>query len=206
MQSAISGHWSQSIGTDLSGQHGMSAAISAISAAAIGAALPMAMPAFAGAGKRGEHEPCDQEDRQQPGKVERYFHPGHVLHRSGPRTRGNRLRDHQFGENSRHSGPRHLARARNPSGRIRRRPIDSGLALRAPRNDAHYMPVIRGASTHHGFLKRSREASYIWDACRGASPRRRETIMNYFKTAILLAGLTGLFMGVGYLIGGKAAP
>jgi heat shock protein HtpX len=26
--------------------------------------------------------------------------------------------------------------------------------------------------------------------------------MNYFKTAILLAGLTGLFMGVGYLIGG----
>ena len=26
--------------------------------------------------------------------------------------------------------------------------------------------------------------------------------MNYLKTAILLAGLTGLFMGVGYLIGG----
>ncbi len=26
--------------------------------------------------------------------------------------------------------------------------------------------------------------------------------MNYFRTAILLAGLTGLFMGVGYLIGG----
>src|SRR5437868_11958928 len=30
----------------------------------------------------------------------------------------------------------------------------------------------------------------------------RETMMSYFKTAILLAGLTGLFMGVGYLIGG----
>src|SRR3954462_5105843 len=30
----------------------------------------------------------------------------------------------------------------------------------------------------------------------------RETGMNYLKTAILLAGLTGLFMGVGYLIGG----
>jgi heat shock protein HtpX len=29
-----------------------------------------------------------------------------------------------------------------------------------------------------------------------------ETTMSYFKTAILLAGLTGLFMGVGYLIGG----
>ena len=26
--------------------------------------------------------------------------------------------------------------------------------------------------------------------------------MSYFKTAMLLAGLTGLFMGVGYLIGG----
>lgn len=26
--------------------------------------------------------------------------------------------------------------------------------------------------------------------------------MNYFKTALLLAGLTALFMGVGYLIGG----
>src|SRR6187401_1278338 len=38
-------------------------------------------------------------------------------------------------------------------------------------------------------------------------PRRlaagiRETKMSYFKTAILLAGLTALFMGVGYLIGG----
>ena len=28
--------------------------------------------------------------------------------------------------------------------------------------------------------------------------------MNYFKTAMLLAGLTALFMGVGYLIGGGA--
>ena len=27
--------------------------------------------------------------------------------------------------------------------------------------------------------------------------------MNYFRTAILLAGLTALFMGVGYLIGGQ---
>ena len=27
--------------------------------------------------------------------------------------------------------------------------------------------------------------------------------MNYFKTAMLLAGLTALFMGVGYLIGGS---
>ena len=28
--------------------------------------------------------------------------------------------------------------------------------------------------------------------------------MSYFKTAMLLAGLTGLFMGVGYLIGGAS--
>src|ERR1700754_4889566 len=29
-------------------------------------------------------------------------------------------------------------------------------------------------------------------------------MMNYLRTAILLAGLTALFMGVGYLIGGAA--
>lgn len=33
---------------------------------------------------------------------------------------------------------------------------------------------------------------------------RSEEVMNYFKTAILLAGLTALFMGVGALIGGQA--
>src|SRR5215203_26806 len=37
---------------------------------------------------------------------------------------------------------------------------------------------------------------------RGLSPGIRETMMSYFRTAILLAGLTALFMGVGYLIGG----
>jgi heat shock protein HtpX len=31
-----------------------------------------------------------------------------------------------------------------------------------------------------------------------------ETTMNYLRTAILLAGLTALFMGVGFLIGGKS--
>ena len=49
MQSAISGHWSQSMGTDLSGQHGMSAAISVAAISTMGAAMPIAMPAFAGA-------------------------------------------------------------------------------------------------------------------------------------------------------------
>ena len=28
--------------------------------------------------------------------------------------------------------------------------------------------------------------------------------MNYLRTAVLLAGLTALFMGVGYLIGGQS--
>jgi heat shock protein HtpX len=52
-------------------------------------------------------------------------------------------------------------------------------------------------------LKRRRANPYLFGACRGGSAAAAgETAMNYFKTAILLAGLTGLFMGVGYLIGG----
>ena len=44
MQIAISGHWSQSIGADLSGQHGMSADISTI---AVAAPLTASLAAFA---------------------------------------------------------------------------------------------------------------------------------------------------------------
>ena len=63
----------------------------------------------------------------------------------------------------------------------------------------------RGASTHPGILKRRRGNSYLWDASLGVSAAGgRETTMSYLKTAILLAGLTGLFMGVGYLIGGAS--
>src|SRR6187402_1796427 len=42
-------------------------------------------------------------------------------------------------------------------------------------------------------------------AGRPRQPRsaRLERDMNYFKTAIRLAGMTALFMGVGYLIGGQ---
>src|SRR3954449_348637 len=39
---------------------------------------------------------------------------------------------------------------------------------------------------------------------RGAHARGLEDKMNYVRTAILLAGLTALFMGVGYLIGGSS--
>src|SRR4051794_36473931 len=39
---------------------------------------------------------------------------------------------------------------------------------------------------------------------RGAHARGLEDKMNFFRTAILLAGLTALFMGVGYLIGGSS--
>jgi heat shock protein HtpX len=41
-----------------------------------------------------------------------------------------------------------------------------------------------------------------WSLPRQLGREARETAMNYLKTAILLAGLTALFMGVGYLIGG----
>src|SRR5258708_1262917 len=37
-----------------------------------------------------------------------------------------------------------------------------------------------------------------------ALPRGQERTMSYFKTAMLLAGMTALFMGVGYLIGGAS--
>src|SRR5215211_407867 len=37
---------------------------------------------------------------------------------------------------------------------------------------------------------------------RGNHAAGLEERMNYFRTALLLAGLTALFMGVGYLIGG----
>jgi heat shock protein HtpX len=61
----------------------------------------------------------------------------------------------------------------------------------------------RGASTHPGILKRHQGNSYLWDASHGSpAAGGKETTMSYLKTAILLAGLTGLFMGVGYLIGG----
>src|SRR5262249_28598285 len=37
---------------------------------------------------------------------------------------------------------------------------------------------------------------------RSARPATEDRAMNYLRTTILLAGLTALFMGVGYLIGG----
>ena len=71
-----------------------------------------------------------------------------------------------------------------------------------PVNPARVVPA-RGASTHYGILKRCRENSYLWDTSHGLpAVGGKETTMSYFKTAILLAGLTGLFMGVGFLIGG----
>lgn len=40
-------------------------------------------------------------------------------------------------------------------------------------------------------------------SCDGRLPRPNEGQMNYFRTAILLAGMTALFMGVGYMLGGQ---
>jgi len=41
-------------------------------------------------GKRSEHEPCDRKDRQQPGKVERYFH-ARILPRSSRQGNPSRI-------------------------------------------------------------------------------------------------------------------
>jgi len=51
-------------------------------------------------------------------------------------------------------------------------------------------------------LKHHWENPYLKGVCHGVRLGGEETTMSYLRTAILLAGLTGLFMGVGYLIGG----
>jgi heat shock protein HtpX len=43
-----------------------------------------------------------------------------------------------------------------------------------------------------------------WDLLHRLMRQQRDVAMNYLRTAMLLAGLTALFMGVGYLIGGAA--
>jgi len=62
--------------------------------------------------------------------------------------------------------------------------------------------VLRDAATHPAVLNPRRgdllESLHVAGSVAGI----RETKMSYFRTAILLAGLTALFMGVGYLIGG----
>src|SRR5262245_52035877 len=73
-----------------------------------------------------------------------------------------------------------------------------------------YVSVIRAGSrptTRRRDASRHLEAGPREFIPLGCQPRHpaaggKETTMSYFKTAILLAGLTGLFMGVGYLIGG----
>jgi heat shock protein HtpX len=62
-------------------------------------------------------------------------------------------------------------------------------------------PKKRGAAPHP-ILQRCRVDPYLNHSCRAGRLWREVSAMNYFRTAILLAGLTALFMGVGYLIGG----
>src|SRR5215212_3641489 len=57
----------------------------------------------------------------------------------------------------------------------------------------HHSPCTRPAATQH-----------FWRAGCCAVTAGQESEMNYLRTAILLAGLTALFMGVGYLIGGAS--
>jgi hypothetical protein len=86
--------------------------------------------------------------------MEPYFHPC-IFSRSG--HQGN-LAGITNSPEFRHSGAR-VARARNPYQYERCGPMDSGPAPSgASRNDgvgypSDYIAVIRGAATHHGFLK-----------------------------------------------------
>src|SRR5215212_2282151 len=57
----------------------------------------------------------------------------------------------------------------------------------------HHSPCTRPAATQH-----------FWRAGCCTVTAGQESEMNYLRTAILLAGLTALFMGVGYLIGGAS--
>src|SRR5215207_1601060 len=57
----------------------------------------------------------------------------------------------------------------------------------------HHSPCTRPAATQH-----------FWRAGCCTVTAGQESKMNYLRTAILLAGLTALFMGVGYLIGGAS--
>src|SRR5829696_8314572 len=63
--------------------------------------------------------------------------------------------------------------------------------------DAASHPGGKPCGGHAGFPSARRK-------CAGSRPRRPwSEAMNYVRTAILLAGLTALFMAIGYLIGGQ---
>jgi heat shock protein HtpX len=68
----------------------------------------------------------------------------------------------------------------------------------AARRTDMFFPKLQ-AATHRRPLWRARPNPYLIAA---RISNRSGTTMNYFRTALLLAGLTALFMGVGYLIGG----
>ena len=64
-------------------------------------------------------------------------------------------------------------------------------------------PYSYDCNSGPGFPSFSRRPAIAALAGCGATTGRWESTMNYMRTAILLAGLTALFMGVGYLIGGQ---
>src|SRR5260370_566733 len=66
---------------------------------------------------------------------------------------------------------------------------DKGASGNRARPTQHFMRDVEPVATRRR-------------CARGSPPRKRP--MNYLRTAILLAGLTALFMGVGYLIGGAS--
>src|SRR5262245_229285 len=63
-------------------------------------------------------------------------------------------------------------------------------------------PGQDGVTPGRAALKRT--TAHPFDRIEGVSRSGMESGMNYMRTAILLAGLTALFMGVGFLIGGES--
>src|SRR5690606_34478252 len=60
--------------------------------------------------------------------------------------------------------------------------------------DQHYIVVSR--------LAGNRRALHLIDVCTGFRGQDRGQMGNFLRTSVLLAGLTALFMAVGYFIGG----
>src|SRR6478609_1750569 len=103
---------------------------------------------------------------------------------------------------SRHSGMRHLAQARNPLIHQLCRPMDSGLALRAPRNDGK-LPVGRarrslgeaGANHHFRFSETmsSEKSAEIENISVFQNPNRRyiTSIPSRQEGRIMIAVIVG---------------
>jgi hypothetical protein len=147
MHSAINGHWSQSMGMDFSGQHAMSAAISA--AAISGIDPPMVTRAFAGPENGANTRPAiTRIASSRPIWID-IFTPvfSHDPAAIGT-SAGSLIRQNSCW-------------------------MVKPLTNRPLRYLPDYVPLIRGASTHHGTLKGIGQDPYLRKVCHGTWPRRQ---------------------------------